>query len=548
MSSRPFFHLSFALLLLLASTPADAEESTVDPLAPILTKIDADDLEGAIVDLEILREEGEPSPRALATLGALYQEIGLPQDALDVLAPLAESEDADPAVLYNAGRAALDLGDAERGVAFLERSVAQAPVSPAARHLGLYLGAKGRTADAYRLLRPWALTQAGDVEARLAAAAAALKLGRADEGEALLEGLDDGSPRVRLLRGDLALARRDPADAARWLEPLAQGAPAEMAADVLVLLTTAWLELGRSTEAIQLLSDRAAGRPRLALALAKAQNLSGDPAAARRTLEPFVVPLLERDPQAMPEGPVRSLTASITLEQGRLLLLEGSTEEAVRLLQYSAILDPWRRETWQELARGFAAAGRTEDAEQALSRFQELESANQRAEVPGLKGARRAQDATGQRLAEALEWAERGEGQKALDTVRQEISLAPDDPRPRLLEVRLLLAMGRAEEALAAAGRAVERFPDLPDARHFRAVASLALGDAKAAEADLRAVLDASPGHLPAKNDLALVLARKGETEAARALLEQILEEYPQDSLARERLAALEANALRDDD
>jgi tetratricopeptide (TPR) repeat protein len=499
-------------------------------------------LEGAIADLEILREADSASPQALATLGALYLEIGLPRDALEILHVLAEADGANAAVLYNAGRATLETrGDEGKAMAYLERSVALHPISPAARLLGLRRGAQGKTVEAYRLLGPWALANPEDHEARLAAAAAALKLERLPAAEELLRGLDRTQSGVRLLGADLALKQRDPSTAADLLEPLAATAPAEMEADVLVLLSTAWLELGRSGDVLKLLTDKTNQRPRLALALARAHNQGGDPQAAIATLDPFVQPILVRNPEEMPPGPARALMGSITRQQGRLLLAVDQPAEAVALLERSALFEPFHRETWQELARALAATGEIAKAEASLERFRELAEARKQAEVPGLKGHRRMDDTTGRRLAEALEWSARGEKEKALDIVRQEISLTPQDPRPRLLEIRTLLTLGRASEARRAADRTVEAFPELPDAKHFRAVAFLAEGDLRSAEDDLRQVLLAVENHLPAQNDLALVLARQGDLVGARKLLEEILAAHPDDSLARQRLADLES-------
>jgi tetratricopeptide (TPR) repeat protein len=313
-----------------------------------------------------------------------------------------------------------------------------------------------------------------------------------------------------------------------------------MATDVLFLLSAAHLELGRSAAAVELLRGKVDGRPRLALNLARALHLGGDAAAALEVLGPYAEPVRTTDVDALPPGATRSLAASIVLEEGRLLLETERPEAAVASLTRATELDPWSREGWQELARAHAATGDREAAERALEHFRELAEAKERAEVPGLAGRRRLTDATGGRLAEAVEWAERGEAEKALTIIRQEISLAPDDPRPRLLEIRTLLAEGRLEEARGSAEAVVERFPDQPDAHHFRAVVALADGDLETAAAELRRALELAPGHLPAKNDLALLLARRGDVDAARQLLREILADHPEDPLARQRLQALE--------
>ncbi len=539
-----------------AAGASDAE------LERALARLGEDDLEGAIAILEPLAERGEASPRALATLGALYLEIGLLNDALDVLGPLAERADANPAVLYNAGRAAVELGEDERGDGFLERSVRAQPVSRAARLLGLRLGARGQLAASYQLLRPWALANPQDVEARLGAAVSALTLERLPEAEELLDGLPEDNPRARLLKADLALQRRQPAAALELIEPIAggtagdasfvplRGNPPEMAIDVAVLRATAYLELGRSADAVALLEGRAGSHPKLALTLAQAQHQGGDAAGALATLEPFARPLIDApetelppgSPQRGASGTMQRLAGSVAFEYGRFLLALDRAGEAIAALERAAALKPWSREVWQELSRAYALSGDREKARQASEKLKAIADARERARVPGLSGQKKLDDPTAGGIQEALEWLERGDGDKALATVRQEIALAPQDLRPRLLEVRILLGAGRAEEALASVEAALERFPGHPDVLHFRAVVRLSQGDAAGAEVDLKQTLEQVPDHVPAMNDLAVVLAGRGEREQARRLLERVLELRPEDPLATQRLAAIEAD------
>ncbi len=541
---------TFALLALLAAPAAGTPQTPADIAPPqagaetfddALRMLRADDLEGAIGVLETLMERGDASPKAISALGALYLEIGLTRDALTVLRPLAEGDDADAAVLFNCGRAALELDEVEAGEAYLQRSARIQPVSPAGRLLGLRLGARGQTPAAYQLLRPWALANPDDREARLAAAVAALKLERLTEAEELLDGLGNDNPRLTLLRADLALQQRDPATALELLEPLAQNHPPEMSIDVLVLTAGAQLELGRSADAVALLEAQGAEHPRLALSLARAKYQGGDLEGALATLGPLAAPLFAAEEPLEPPPAQRGLAASMVLEMGRLLVAAGEAGKAVIALERAAQLDPWSRETWQELARAYAAGGETEKAQQATAKLQQLAEAKERAAVPGMSGRRRLEDTTGKRLAEALEWVERGESDRALTMVRQEIGLTPDDLRPRLLEVRILLGMGRHDDALQSIEIALGRFPDHPDALHFRAVVQMARGDLEAAAGDLERALERVPEHLPAMNDLALVHANRGDLEAARGLLEQILAKHPNDPLARRRLEALTA-------
>ncbi len=535
--------LSIAGLQAAAAPDEPAAAGPGIELESALEKLREDDLEGAIVILEPLAERGEASPRALATLGTLYLEIGLLRDALDVLGPLAERDDANPAVLYNAGRAAVELGEEARGDGFLRRSIRAQPVSPAARLLGLRLGARGQLAASYQLLRPWALANPGDAEARLAAAVGALQLERLPEAEELLEGLPEDNPRARLLQADLALQRRRPAAALELIEPIATEHPPEMTVDVAVLMATAYLELGRSADAVALLhgiAGSARSHPKLALVLAQAQHQGGDADAALATLKPYAEPLLAAPGAELPPS-MQRLAGSVVLEHGRFLLAVDRAAQAVAALERATELKPWSREAWQELARAYALAGQNDKAKQAAGKLQEIADARERSSVPGVSGQTKLADPVARRMAEALEWLERGENEKALAVIRQEIALAPKDLRPRLLEVRTLLGLGKGSEALASVEAALERFPDHPDALHFRAVVRLSRGSLAEAEADLKRTLDMVPDHVPAMSDMAAVLAGRGEREAARRLLERVLELKPGDPLALQRLAALEA-------
>ncbi len=539
-------HLSFFacwLLILTLSAPAWTEDLALAVeerlLKSVAVKVTADDLEGAIAVLEDVQATGKASPRLLATLGALYNEIGLYEDAFDLLRPLAEASDANPALLYNAGRAALETGNDALGETFLRRSVSLQALSPAARLLGLRLGSRGQTQIAYQLLRPWALANPDDVEGRLAAAAAATRLQRVEEAQELLRTLPTEDPKHRLLTADLALQQRQPARGIELLSPLIGQVPPEMEVDMLVLLASAQMQLGQSQEAIATLRPKAAEHPRLALYLAKAHYQSGDIDRALASLDPLVQPVMAAELDAIPKAD-RDLAGDVTLEAGRVLVASDRADEAVPLLERASQLEPWNREIWQELARAYGATSNDAAAAVATAKLQELATAKERSAVSGLQGKQRLDDTVAKRLAEALEWQERGQGDRALTTVRQEISLAPDDLRPRLLEIRLLLAQGQREAALSAADATIEQFAERPDPFHFRAIVHLQGGETKAAEEDLRHALELAPTYVPAQNDLAYLLMGTGRLEEARGLLQSILKANPDDALAQQRWQALQ--------
>ena len=481
--------------------PPDASARAVRAAVELVQQ---ENLEGAIAVLEPLRDDAGASPVAMAMLGALYAEIGLPEDALSVLSPIADRDDADPAVLYNAGRAAVQLGRFEEGERYLTRSVARVPLSPAARFLGLMLGGRGRILEAYKLLGPWVEANPEDQEARRAAAVCALRLRRVPEAGALLEALPEDDFPAALLRGELLLQKREPAAAVALLEPLAAALPPALEIDWLQLLVSALLESGRSAEAVELLAGRHLAHPKLTLSLARAHYQGGEPAAALGVLEPLARQLVDsaQGSSAASAGP---LGAAIAVEYGRLLLAVERPADAIPALERAAELDRWSAEAWQLQAQALAATGRRQEAEAALERFRELSEARERAAVPGMKGRRLLDDTTGRRLAEAAEWLERGQPEEALNIARQEISLAPGDLRPRLFEAGLLLAAGRLDDALRSAAAAVELAPDDPD------VLGLA----------------------------ARVRVERGEPSEARRLLERLLELRPDDEAARQSLEAL---------
>ncbi len=467
-----------------------------------------ENLEGAIAVLDPLRDAPGASPVALAMLGALYAEIGLPEDALAVLAPIADGEQADPAVLYNAGRAAVQMGRFEQGERYLVRSVAQVPVSPAARFLGLFLGGRGRILEAYQLLGPWVDANPGDEESRRAAAVCALRLRRVPEAEKLLDGLPPDDAPAALLRGELLLQKREPAAAVALLEALADTLPPALEVDWLQLLTSALLETGQSAAAVELLEGRHLAHPKLSLSLARAHYQGGEPAAALVALEPLAGQILEA--AASPEAVAGPLAAAIVLEYGRLLVAVDRPADAIPALERAAELDRWSAEAWQLQAQALAATGRRPEAEAALARFRELSEARERASVPGMKGRRMLDDTTGRRLVEAGEWLERGEPEVALNIARQEISLAPGDLRPRLFEAGVLLAGGRLDDAWRSAAAAVELAPDDPDVLGLAARIRLERGEPVEAQRLLERVLELRPGDEAARRNLEALAGSEG--------------------------------------
>lgn len=538
--------LALAFALLAAAPSLSAQEmppETLEAVREAAQHLGRGQFVEAIEILEPLAEApGAPQP-VLGVLGAAYVEGGRPRDAYDLLKPLADATSADPAVLYNTGRAAVAVGEAEAGVRYLERSVALQPRTPAARELGMIRGQQGHFHDAFQLLRPWVQSRPDDEEARLVAALAALRLERLPDAEALLAGLPQDEPKVRLLSGQLLLLKGDPHETVATLKPLLGHDEVALELDARRIMATAYLAYGDSAEAAALLEGKVGTDPRLAVQLARAQYQLGQLEEGLATLAPFAVEGLERLEQLGPRD--RGVAGSVSLEFGRLLVATQRYEEAVPFLEAATKIIPDDKQAWQSLGQALAAAGRQEEAQVALDRFRMLVGSEVAAATQQMHLERDLADPTARELRRALSEVEAGDGEAALARLRAEIELSPNDVRPRLVEAQALLLLGRHDEALAAAERALTLAPGSADAHYQRGAVQVGLNNFAAAEVDFRTALRLSPDHTAAMNDLAVVLILDGQREEAKQLLERVLELRPDDQGAAQSLARLNQNSTR---
>lgn len=494
--------------------------------------------EEAITFLEPLSRRPDAPDQVHALLGAAYVEASRPQQALATLERLIESHSDDPAVLYNAGRAALAIGRNADGERYLGKAAALAPGSPAARLLGLIRIRQGRILSAYQLLAPLAFANPSDSEVRIAAASAAIQLQRTAEAEQLLSDLPQTDPVVRLLWGRLLLLKEEPHTALSIVEPLTDSPAAEaLSTDIRRLLAEIHLEIGDTVAARQLLSDLPLNLS-TALKLAQATAANGDLETAIHSLEPFREPLLEGDGEDIPPT-ARRMRANVAQELGLLLVKTARHGEAVPVLEAATRLDPQASPAWQGLEAAYTAVGRTRDAERARDRLTSLKT---QLEAAGNRqaNAQDLDDATGRELRKARALVGEGRFEAALGVVRTELALVPDDPRPRLAESRILLLLGRNEEALEAVERALSKAGDSADAWYQRGAVKLAGEDLTGAEQDLRHALELDEGHTGAMNDLAVLLIVRGERDEARSLLQRVLSVNPNDRGAAQNLARLD--------
>lgn len=535
------------------AVPAQAQpqQPPADPDLQEATRLaNAGDLAGAAQKLEALRKtRPNVSPPVLALLGALYLELDKPREALAVLKPLADPENAEAAVLYNAGRAALALKQTEAGIGYLARSARLAPGSPAARDLGLLAMRHGQVVEAYGWLIPWLAVNPRDAEARLAAASLAVQLERAQDAENLLQGMPENEPALNLLRGRVAVLKGDGAAAVALLEPLLANHPPGVELEVRRALAEAYLVANRPADAIKVLQGKAGTHPALVLLLGRAQRRAGDAGAALATLKP----LADRLPaDAKGVGDPRP-AVGIAVEYASLLVEGNRAAEAVPYLEKAARIHPGSREAWQTLAQALDAAGRKDEAARARARVDEIAQAAARpapaaAPAPAAGSAQQAQQAADPALSpdfqEALRLVAQDQEEKALEAVRRELQKSPSSAQARILEFRLLLSLKRHEEALRITEAALQQEPGNADLVYQRGVAQIALKNWSAGEKDLRRTLELQPRHTGAMNDLAVLLVSQGKKAEAQSLLEQVLQLNPKDQMAAANLKALKEGAI----
>jgi Flp pilus assembly protein TadD len=558
----------FLLALPLAAqqpTPATASDKALEEAFGLMH---AGNLAGAIQKLEPLRNQPGVNPRMMALLGALYVQTGQYQPALDVLKPLADAEDADAAVLYNAGRAALAGGLRDLGRSYLMRSVRQTPESPAARDLGMLLAREGRVVEAYSLLRPWVLKNPTDADPRMMAASIAVQLERPEEAEQFLANLP-ADPALAVLRGRARTQRGDAAGALALLKPLLANHPPGMETEVRRALAEAHLAAGQPAEAVKLLTGRAGTYPSLALLLGKAQRAAGDAAGALATLKPMVDKIPD-DPAAV--GDPRQ-AVGIAVEYASLLAAAGRAAEAVPVLEKATRIHPGSAEAWQALAQALDAAGRAADAGPARAKAGELAAKAPAASAsgttaaalaplpalpaptapaapapsaPAAANARPAAPAPpatslSKDMQEALRLATAGQDEQALAAVRRELAASPGNLQVRKLETHLLLRLNRVQEARKSNDDAVALAPEDPDVIYQRGAIEMSQRNVVAAERDLRRVIQLSPGHTAAMNDLAVLLLSQNKKKEAQEMLQRVLQLNPQDKVAAANLQRITA-------
>lgn len=368
--SRPFVLAVVAVLSVLSAVRAQEPPDPQKAFDEARQKYQAGDYQAVVTLLAPLKPDASSPPPLLTLLGGAYIELGQIAEAQALLDPVAATDAAGPALLFNAARAAFAKKQDEKGEGFLKRAIEKAPGSLASRALGLRYGRQGKIVDAYKLLQPWAQAHPDDGDVRLAAAFCAIELGRGPEAEALLSGLPETNPQVRLLKGRLLLSRGDPRAAIALLAPLEAAPPQEVDRDLRWVLGEARMETGEAAKAVTLLEGHTGDDPDMALLLGQAYQQTGNPDKVLTLLKPFV-DRLPADPSATPADR-RAAFALIALEYGRSLNTAARWPEAVAVLEKATALNPTNPPAFQALGQALAGAGRREEAQKVLQKFQEL--------------------------------------------------------------------------------------------------------------------------------------------------------------------------------
>lgn len=334
-----------------------------------LAKARTGNYQEALKLLEPYRKDPATGAKTLSLLGTLYVETGHPTDALAVLAPIADPPTAEPAVLYNAGRAALATGDAKRAEAYFTRAMKATPQgSPAMRELGMLYAGQGKIVEAYKLLTAYAVAYPEESEPRMMAALMALRIGRPGEAEHLINGMNPDAPGVRLLRGEIAVSAGDGKGALEILAPLVATHPPAMDVDLRKTLAEAHLLDGNPKAALAVLTEKPATTPTLMLLLATAERQSGDAASALTTLKP----LADRLPDGSQGLPDPRVGSAVALEYARSLTATGSTAAALPFYEKATRINPLSRPAWQALADAYDQAGRKDAATTARGKADAL--------------------------------------------------------------------------------------------------------------------------------------------------------------------------------
>ena len=315
-------------------------------------------------------------------------------------------------------------------------------------------------------------------------------------------------------------------EALALLEPRIEAAgPA--AGELLFVAARAARALGRGEQAEAYLERSAALAPqsRAAVLLATLRTQAGRHAEAVALLAPIVDG--EAFAAVVRQNP--GFAFEILVHYGRELSALERFADAVAPLRRAVEIRPEDAAAWRLLGEALVESDDVDAAQRALQTAQQLEESAHEQAVERTVQREQAREL----VEESTRLHAEGRNDEALERLRRAAELAPDDPLPRMVEVRLLVTLGRRDEALSRAEELVARRPGDPQALHLRGMTRYAFGDPAAAEADLRRALELAPDNPPSLGGLALALIAQDRLDEAAEVLARVPPEGAEDELVR---------------
>lgn len=473
---------------------------------------------------------------------------GLHEAAVDLLEPAAALHPDDPQIRFWLGRSHMGLGDVERGVAAIERSVQLAPPNPVLLlELGHAYRDAGRLSEAEETYHE-VIAQTGNLALKEEARRHGLSAGavRAEQDgdpatalaryELLLETHPD-DPALRLARARLllALGRHEESDAV--IDALLTAAPADR--PLRLRLAQLYMGAGRDDRAMRMYEEILQLDPSdhaVAIDLGRVQLAAGDVDAAFSRFKGVI-----EDARQRPDPRLARLIEALTgelLAQGTALAQDGDLAAAEAFFTRLIDLTPRDPQVHYASSRVYQALGDHERQAQHLARVVALAPEN-----PMMR----------RRL--ALAWIDAGRPAQARDLLVELVETFPHDSEIRLSLARVLAGQGESERARAEYARVVDLNPAgewrrrALDALGFaRARERLAAGDGAGAAEIAQALLAIAAADPDIHRIHAQALHQAGRHEQADQAYREVLRLAPGDPDARLGLARLHAGTGRADE
>jgi tetratricopeptide (TPR) repeat protein len=191
---------------------------------------------------------------------------------------------------------------------------------------------------------------------------------------------------------------------------------------------------------------------------------------------------------------------------GLALLNTGRGSEAIDHLRASVALAPDSSHGLSALSIAYVLSGRYQDAKPVLEHWIELKPNNPRA-----------------RSMLALVDLRTGSPAESVRLLQDVIKDLKDDPKPRFLLIEALNATERQNEALEAANETVRLFPDLAQAHLAKAQQLARVGRYAEAGPEFKRALELAPGHVDSLLGLAEVQQKQGNYADSLATYQQAL-------------------------